>query len=53
MANTVYANKVLEAKAKNLLLTSVNARSLMSVDSELTQNAGMTKTVFAIIFSPP
>lgn len=45
MANTVYANKVLEAKAKDLLLTSVNARSLMTIDSELTQNAGMTKTI--------
>jgi hypothetical protein len=45
MANTVYANKVLEAKAKDLLTTSVNARSLMTIDSELTQNAGMTKTI--------
>lgn len=45
MANTVYANKVLEAKAQDLLTTSVNARSLMSIDNELTQNAGMTKTI--------
>lgn len=45
MANTVYANKVLEAKAKDLLTTSVNARSLMSIDTDLTQNAGMTKTI--------
>ena len=45
MANTVYANKVLEAKAKDLLTTSVNARSLMSIDNDLTQNAGMTKTI--------
>lgn len=45
MANTVYANKVLEAKAKDLLLTSVNARSLMTIDSELAQTAGMTKTI--------
>lgn len=45
MANTVYANKVLEAKAKDLLTTSVNTRSLMTVDNELTQNAGMTKTI--------
>ncbi|MBO5843464.1 MAG: hypothetical protein J6Q96_01190 [Bacteroidales bacterium] len=45
MANTIYANKVLEAKAKDLLLTSVNARSLMTIDSDLTQNAGMTKTI--------
>lgn len=45
MANTVYANKVLEAKAKDLLTTAVNTRNLMTVDNELTQNAGMTKTI--------
>ena len=45
MANTVYANKVLEAKAKDLLTTSVNARSLMTIDNELSQNAGMIKTI--------
>lgn len=45
MANTVYANKVIEAKAKDLLTTAVNTRSLMSIDNELTQNAGMTKTI--------
>ena len=43
--NTVYANKVLEAKAKDLLLTSVNTRNLMTIDSELSQTAGMTKTI--------
>ena len=35
MANTVYANKVIEAKAKDLLTTSVNTRNLMTVDTEL------------------
>lgn len=45
MANTVYANKVIEAKAKDLLSTSLNTRNLMTVDTELTQNAGMTKTI--------
>lgn len=45
MANTVYANKVIEAKAKDLLATAVNTRSLMSVDSSLAQEAGMTKTI--------
>ena len=43
--NTVYSNKVLEAKAKNQLLTAVNTRSLMAIDDDLTQNAGMTKTI--------
>lgn len=45
MANTVYANKVIEAKAKDLLTTAVNTRALMTVDDTLAQNAGMTKTI--------
>ena len=45
MANTVYANKVIEAKAKDLLTTSLNTRSLMSIDNSLTATAGMTKTI--------
>lgn len=51
MANTVYANKVIEAKAKDLLETSVNTRSLMTVDNELSQNAGMTKTINVYTYS--
>lgn len=43
--NTVYANKIIEAKAKDLLATAVNTRSLMSVDNSLAQEAGMTKTI--------
>lgn len=45
MANTVYENKVIEAKAKDLLTTSLNTRTLMTVDNSLTQTAGMTKTI--------
>ena len=45
MANTVFDNKIIEAKAKDLLTTSVNTRSLMAVDNSLTQEAGMTKTI--------
>ena len=45
MANTIYANKVIEAKAKDLLNTAVNTRSLMAVDNSLAQSEGMTKTV--------
>ena len=45
MANTLYENKVIEAKAKDLLTTAVNTRNLMTVDNSLTQNAGMTKTI--------
>lgn len=45
MSNTVYANKIIEGKAKDLLTTKVNARSLMTIDDTLEQNAGMVKTV--------
>lgn len=45
MANTVFDNKVIEATAKDLLTTKVNTRSLMTVDNELAQEAGMTKTI--------
>ena len=45
MANTVYNNKVIEAKAKDLLTTSLNVRSLMTIDNELAQTAGTTKSV--------
>lgn len=43
--NTVFENKIIEAKAKDLLTTSLNTRSLMTIDSTLAQNAGMTKTI--------
>ena len=45
MANTVFNNKIIEAKAKDLLLTAVNTRNLMTVDTTLAQEAGMTKTI--------
>ena len=51
MANTVYANKVIEAKAKDLLTTSVNTRNLMTVDTGLAQEAGMTKTINVYTYS--
>lgn len=51
MANVVYNNKVLEAKAKDLLITAVNTRSLMAVDTELAQEAGMTKTINTYTYS--
>lgn len=43
--NTVFANKIIEAKAQDLLTTAVNTRSLMAVDNSLAQEAGMTKTI--------
>jgi len=51
MANTVYANEVIEAKAKDLLTTYVNTRSMMEIDDSLTQEAGMTKTINLYTYS--
>ena len=51
MANNVYANKVIEAKAQDLLTTAVNARSLMTIDNSLTANAGMTKTIHTYTYT--
>lgn len=51
MANTVFNNKVLEAKAKDLLTTGVNFRSLMTIDNSLTADAGMIKTVGVYTYS--
>ena len=45
MANTVFENKIIEAKATDLLTTTVNARSLMTVDNTLAETEGMTKTI--------
>lgn len=51
MANTVYPNRVIEAKAKDLLTTAVNTRNLMTVDTSLAQEAGMIKTVNLYTYS--
>jgi len=45
MANTVFENKIIEAKATDLLNTAVNARTLMTVDNSLAESVGMTKTI--------
>lgn len=45
MANTVYANKVIEAKAKDLLSTAINTKNLMTIDNSLVESAGMIKTI--------
>ena len=45
MANVVFDNKVIESVAKDLLTTSLNTRSLMTIDNELAESAGMLKTV--------
>lgn len=51
MANTVFANKIIEAKAKDLLTTAVNTRNLMTVDATLAAEAGMTKTINVYTYS--
>lgn len=51
MANTVYANKIIESKAQDLLTTSVNARSLMNVDNSLSATPGMTKTIHTYTYT--
>lgn len=43
--HTLYENKIIEARATDLLTTSVNARSLMTVDNTLAEGEGMTKTI--------
>lgn len=45
MANTIYDNKIIEAKAQDLLETAINTRSLMTVDNSLAETAGMTKVI--------
>lgn len=45
MAHTLFENKVIEAKASDLLLTSINARNLMTVDNTLAEAEGMTKVI--------
>lgn len=45
MANTVFDNKVIEAKAKDLLTTALNFRSLMTIDNSLAESEGMVKTI--------
>ena len=51
MANTVFNNKIIEAKAKDLLTTAVNTRSLMAIDTSLAQEAGMIKSINVYTYS--
>lgn len=45
MANTVYENFVLESRLTDLLETKIEARSLMTIDTDLAQEAGMKKII--------
>ena len=51
MANTVFNNEVIEAKAEDLLATAVNTRTLMTIDNTLAAEAGMTKTINVYTYS--
>lgn len=43
--HTVYENFILESRLNDLLNTKLNTRSLMKVDTDLTEDAGMKKVV--------
>lgn len=45
MAHTIFDNKVIEAKATDMLTTSINARNLMTVDNTLAEGEGLTKVI--------
>lgn len=45
MAHTVYENFILESKLNDLLNTKLNTRSLMTIDTDLAENAGMKKVI--------
>ena len=51
MSNSVFANKVIAAKATDLLMTSLNHRSLMTIDTDLQGSEGMTKTINTYTYS--
>ncbi len=51
MANQVFNNVVLEAKATDLLTTAINTRSLMTIDNSLAESAGMQKTINVYTYS--
>ena len=43
--NTVYDKKIIASVAKDQLITAVNTRSLMNVDTTLAEGSGMTKVI--------
>lgn len=51
MTNTVYPNHVIEAKAKELLTTALNARNYMTIDTSLAESAGMKKIINTYTYS--
>ena len=51
MAHVIYDNSVLENKIEDILTTSIDVNSYMTIDNSLTQEAGMKKTVHTYVAS--
>lgn len=49
--NTVFENTVIENKMTDLMNTKIDAQSLMTIDTGLTEGAGLRKTVNRYIYS--
>lgn len=45
MTHQIYENFILESKLTDLLNTKLNTRSLMTIDTDLAENAGMKKVI--------
>ena len=45
MAHTIYENKVLENKMNDILITQIDLNSYMTVDTSMTEKAGMKKVI--------
>lgn len=45
MAHTIYENKVLENKMTDILITQIDLNSYMTVDTSMTEQAGMKKVI--------
>lgn len=51
MANTVYNDAIVEARAKDLLFTNVNARTLMTIDTSMVNEPGTIKKINTYTYS--
>lgn len=49
--NKAFENKVIAGKAQDILLTNLDARTLMTIDTTLAENEGMTKTINTYTYS--
>lgn len=49
--HTLYQNEVLASEYNSLLLTKLNIRNFMTVDTSLTENAGMVKKINTYVYA--